>query len=85
MKYVAWSFLVWVPAMLLVSLAAASGSCENPNGCFGPSGGDIAAAVFVVALPIYLLGLLVMWWLDRTSGPPKTQVRSGPPGRKQGW
>jgi hypothetical protein len=72
MKYVVWSMLVWVPAVLIAVVALATIECSNPNGCFGPDGGDIAVVVvFVLALPIYLIGLLAMLLWDRSGRPPR--------------
>jgi hypothetical protein len=68
MKYVVWTLFVWVPAILITSVAHAVDAvagCSNPNGCFVPPIGDIALVLIVVpAVPPWVVGLLVMWWRD---------------------
>jgi len=78
---------------VLASVAIGSDNCPS-SGCFGPSGTDISLAlIFLLGLPLYVIGLLAMWMWDQSghspkpkvSRPPQSHVRSGPPGRKQGW
>jgi hypothetical protein len=71
MKYFAWSLLVWVPVTVLASVSIATDPCP-PAGCFGPSGTDIGLAlVFLLGLPVYLIGLLVIWTWNRAGRPPQ--------------
>jgi hypothetical protein len=87
MKYVVvWTLAVWVPILVLVSVAQATLTCANPNGCIGIDAGFVTVGLLVIALPFYLIGLVVIAILNRPgSPPPRSRVRASPPGRKQGW
>ncbi len=70
LKYVVWTFLVWVPVVILASIGLASGNC--PDGCIGPDGGDLAVIlVFFIGLPVYLVGLVVLALWDTSERPPQ--------------
>ena len=64
MKYIVWTLLVWVPVLVLMGLATSGSSCgEN---CIGPSNRDLVVLLVVlIGLPIYGLGLLLLWWLGK--------------------
>ena len=68
MKYGVWTLLLWIPVGML---AIAVASVPAGRTVFGVSGGEAAAFLLLaVGSPIYLIGVLVIWWVDRTSGPP---------------
>ncbi len=70
MKYFVWTLLVWVPVFVLTGLGMSAESDCGPGGCIGFSAGFVFVALLVIAVPVYVLGLLVLRWWDRTSGPP---------------
>jgi hypothetical protein len=85
MKYFVWSLLVWLPVFCARERRYRHDNCP-PAGCFGPSGTDIGLAlIFLLGLPVYVIGLLAIWMWDRGGRPPQAKVGSGPRGRKQGW
>ena len=60
MRYVAWTLLVWVPITVVAILLPPDESCGEF--CFGPSSHDIILGlVFLIGLPVYFIGLIVIW------------------------
>ncbi len=65
MKYFVWALMVWVPVSVLAIAMNVGSDCPT-YGCFGPSSEYVAIVLILVfGLPIYLIGLLVLWWWDR--------------------
>jgi len=52
MKYLVWTLLMWIP---LIALAAGTSQLGR---------GAIFVLALLLGLPIYLIGLVVMWWRD---------------------
>ena len=73
MKYLVWTLFVWVPVIVIAAVAHAVdtvASCSNPNGCFVPRIGDIAVILLpLVAVPLWVIGLVAVWWWNRTGHP----------------
>jgi hypothetical protein len=56
MKYIVWTLFVWVP-VTAVAANISSGATQLGTGF-------IVALVLLVGLPIYVIGLVAMWWRD---------------------
>lgn len=59
MKYVGWTFLMWVTVAVIADHIASAPAAWL-------SGGTIVGLVLVVGLPLYVIGLVVMLWWDNT-------------------
>jgi hypothetical protein len=59
MKYLAWTLLVWLP---ITGLAAGIASQPTDSPQIGTA--FIVVLIVLVGLPIYVIGLIAMWWRD---------------------